>query len=87
MYREKEKSGTHHSDQILVPHLVNGDIIYQPTDDSPRAFRFAQVDLLDVKSIRIGVLLDCMTRSASAFSLRIGKRKRKGHTVNDMPNP
>jgi hypothetical protein len=77
--RQKWEGVTHHSDQILVPHLVNGDIVHQPTDDCPRAFGFAQVDLLDVQSIRIGVLLDCRNPSAFRFSLKSGRRKNKTH--------
>lgn len=68
--QKRVEQATHHSDQILVPHLFNGNIVNQPTDDCPWALWFAQVDLLDVQSIRIGVLLDCRNKSVSAFSLK-----------------
>jgi hypothetical protein len=56
----------YHSDQVLIPHIFNRDIIHQPTDDRPRAFGFAQVDLFDVQSICIGVFLNCWNPLTSA---------------------
>ena len=75
--KKRWEGETHHSDQILVPHIFDSNIIHQPTDDRPRAFGFAQVDLLDVQPIRIGMLLDYRNLSAFALSLKIGRRKDK----------
>ena len=45
--REAEQSqGTHHANEVSIPHLLNRNIIHQTGDDSPRTRFLAEVDFL-----------------------------------------
>ena len=50
---------THHTDKVLVTHLLNGDIVHKAGDDCSGPFRLTEVDLLDIQAVSIGVLVDC----------------------------